>query len=96
MLDILSRSIARAGGIEVADHVRIVPRRKPGKSVLRLLAGAFRRYRARKSALKALSRLDDRLLCDIGLHRGILSEAADRFVELQAANDNADQPRSAA
>ena len=94
MLDILSRSIARAGGIEVADHVRIVP--KPGKSVLRRLAGAFKRYRARKSALKVLSRLDDRALDDIGLHRGILYQAADRFAGQQAANENAEAPDKAA
>ncbi len=88
MSTIQSRSIARAGGIEVADHIRVVP--KPGKSVLRRLAGAFKRYRARKSALKVLSRLDDRALDDIGLHRGILSEAADRFVGQQAANETAE------
>ncbi len=94
MLDILSRSIARAGGIEVADHIRIVP--LPGKSVLRRLAGAFKRYRARKSALKVLSRLDDRALDDIGLHRGMLREAADGFAGRQAANENAEAPDKAA
>ncbi len=96
MLDILSRSIARAGGIEVADHIRIVPRPKPGKSILRRLAGAVSRYRTRSSILKVLARLDDRSLDDIGLHRGRLYEAANRFAEQQAANDNAEAPRSAA
>ncbi len=95
MLDILTRSIARAGGIEVADHIRIVPRPKPGKSALRRLAGAFSRYRARNSALKVLSRLDDRLLGDIGLHRGMLRDAADGIVDPRAANDNAAAPRAA-
>jgi uncharacterized protein YjiS (DUF1127 family) len=96
MLDILSRSIARAGGIEVADHTRIVPVPRPGKSVLRRLAGAFSRYRARKSTLKVLSRLNDRSLDDIGLQRGALRDAADGFAGLRAANDNAPQaPRAA-
>jgi uncharacterized protein YjiS (DUF1127 family) len=94
MLDILSRSIARAGGIEIADHLRIVPR--PGKSALRRLVGALNRYRDRKSALRVLSRLDDRLLDDIGLRRGALRETANRLADLRAANDNATPaPRAA-
>ncbi len=96
MLDILSRSIARAGGIEVADHVRIVPRPKPGKSVLRRLAGTFRQYHGRNSALKVLARLDDRSLDDIGLQRDALRDAANDFAGLSAANDIAYTPRSAA
>ncbi len=87
MSTIQSRSIARAGGIDVADQIRIAA--KPGKSVLRRLVGAFNRYRNRDSAIKALSRLNDRMLKDIGLHRGNIHDVADRFADSRATNDNA-------
>ncbi len=58
MMDILFRSIARAGGIEVPDGVRIVP--LPRRS------GHGRRVAARslRSLGRALYRLGDRLVAE--------------------------------
>ena len=96
MLDILFRSVARAGGIEIPDHVRIVPPAKPRKSVLRRLAGAFSRYRARKSTFNILSRLDDRALADVGLRREVLRDIAGDMVHLRAAaNESRSIPAAA-
>ncbi len=86
MSTILSRNTARAAGIEVADHIEITP--KPGTSVLQRLVSAIDRFRNRYSAIKALSRLDDRMLRDIGVHRGMIRDAADRFADPRAAGGN--------
>jgi len=95
MLEILSRSIARAGGIEVPDDRRIVNRPAPRRSILESLAQAFdrgkvafERWHVRRSALMTLQALDDRTLRDIGLGRGMLYEVAEDISRLQVANDN--------
>lgn len=88
MLDILTRSIARAGGIEVPDHVRIVAPSLPRRPILERLAAAFERWNIRRSTYLTLKELDDRSLADIGLRRGMLYEVADDIGRLAAANDN--------
>ena len=88
MLDILTRSIARAAGVEVPDTVRIVEPSPPRQSILESLAEAFERWNIRRSTYLTLKQLDDHLLADIGLHRGILHDVADDISRLTVANDN--------
>ena len=92
MLDILTRSIARAGGIEVPDHVRIVPapapRRPILKPALKSIVDAFERWNVRRATWLTLKEMDDYMLADIGLHRGILRDVADNIGRLASANDN--------
>lgn len=47
----------------------------------RRLTGALARAQRRRAALGALSRLSDRQLTDIGLHRGQLSEVVDAMLD---------------
>ena len=88
MLDILTRSIARAAGVEVPDNVRIVEPSPPRRSIFESLAEAFERWNIRRSTYLTLRELDDRLLADIGLHRGMLHDVADDISRLTVANDN--------
>lgn len=88
MLDILTRSIARAGGIEVPDNVRIVEPSPPHRSIFKGLATAFERWNIRRSTFLTLKQLDDHLLADIGLRRGMLHDVADGVSRLAMANDN--------
>ena len=87
MLDILTRSIARAGGIEVPDNVRIVEAAKSRRPILEVLADAFGRWNVRRATWLTLRAMDDRTLADIGLYRGMLHDVADD-VSRWAANDN--------
>lgn len=87
MLDILTRSIARAAGVEVPDDVRIVEPSAPRPSVFKRIAGAFERWNVRRSTYLTLKAMDDHLLSDIGLHRGMLHQIADDMSRV-AANDN--------
>ena len=92
MMDILTRSIARAGGIEVPDNVRIVPtpapRRPILKPALKSIADAFERWNVRRATWLTLRALDDRTLTDIGLRRGMLQDVADDVSRLASVNDN--------
>jgi uncharacterized protein YjiS (DUF1127 family) len=88
MLDILTRSIARAGGIEIPDNVRIVEPSPPRRSIFQSLARAFERWNIRRSTWLTLRELDDHVLADIGLHRGMLHNVADDMSRLAVANDN--------
>lgn len=88
MLDILARSIARAAGVETPDNVRIVEPSPPRQPILESLAKAFERWNVRRSTYLTLRELDDHLLSDIGLHRGILHDVADDISRLAVANDN--------
>lgn len=89
MLDIVSRSIARAGGIEVPDHVRIVPAsRWTLRRLLGAMAAGIRRWRDRRATYLALTALSDHHLQDIGLHRDMLDRAAADLSQVRFANDN--------
>ncbi len=88
MLDSLYRGIARAGGVEVSGDVRIVEKSPSRPSVLKRFAAAFERWNVRRSTYLTLRQLDDRILKDIGLHRGVLHSVADQVSRLAAANDN--------
>lgn len=88
MLDILSRSIARAAGVEIPDNVRIVEPSAPRQSIFESLAEAFERWNVRRSTYMTLRELDDHMLADIGLHRGILHDVADDISRFAVANDN--------
>jgi len=88
MLDILARSIARAAGVEIPDNLRIVGLPAPRRSIFRSLAAAFERWNIRRSTYLTLKQLDDHMLADIGLHRGILHNVADDIGRFAAANDN--------
>ncbi len=88
MLDILTRSIARAAGVEVPDHARIVEKSPAHPSVLKRFAAAFERWNVRRSTYLTLRQLDDRILKDIGLHRGALHGVADEIGRRAVANDN--------
>lgn len=85
MLDILIRSVARAGGIEVPSNVRIIEPSPARPSILKRAADAFERWNVRRSTYLTLKQLDDRTLRDIGLHRDMLRDYAG---DLTAANDN--------
>ena len=87
MMDILTRSIARAGGIEVPDNVRIFEAPSSRRPILEVLAEAFERWNVRRSTWLTLRELDDRTLTDIGLDRGRLHDVADEISRL-AVNDN--------
>jgi len=87
MLDILARSIARAGGIEVPDNVRIVEAAASRRPILKVLADAFGRWNVRRATWLTLRELDDRMLADIGLDRAMLHDVADDMSQ-RAANDN--------
>ncbi len=81
MLDILIASIARAGGIEISPvrHTQVpTPAFRPVPLFGRLVAG-YRRMRDRREAYRALARLDDHALRDIGLDRGMIGQAADEL-----------------
>jgi len=88
MLDILTRSIARAAGVEVADNQPIVEPSAPRRSIFESLADAFERWNIRRSTYLTLRDLDDHMLADIGLHRGMLYDVADDISQLAVANDN--------
>lgn len=106
MLDILTSSIARAGGIEVSADPQILQRPSARRSILKGVAEsvrrgmrAFERWNLRRSTWLTLKALDDRTLADIGLDRGMLYQVADDIVRLPVANDNdarAGRPRLAA
>lgn len=89
MLDILLRSVARAGGVEIPKGVPIVERPPSRPSVVKRLAATFERWHVRRSTYLTLKQLDDRMLKDIGLDRGMLLGVADRMARYAAANDNA-------
>lgn len=88
MLDVLFRSIARAGGVEMPDGMRVIERSPPRPSILRRFAGRFERWNVRRSAYLTLNQLDDRMLKDIGLHRSMLRDVVHRMESYAAANDN--------
>lgn len=88
MLDLFTRSIARAGGIEIPDEMRIVESPASRPSILRRIAAGFERWNNRRSTYLTLQELDDRLLKDIGLDRSQLYGVADRISRRAAANDN--------
>lgn len=89
MLEILTRSIARAGGIEVPENVSITGSTADRRSVLAKVKEALERWNIRRSTYLTLKHLDDRTLADIGLHRSMLHGIADDVSRLAAANDNA-------
>lgn len=88
MLEILSRSIARAGGIEVPENVSITGSTAKRRSVLAKVMEAFERWNIRRSTYLTLRQLDDRTLADIGLHRSMLHGIANDISQLAPANDN--------
>jgi uncharacterized protein YjiS (DUF1127 family) len=88
MLDILLRSVARAAGVEAPDGVQMVERPPSRPSVVKRLAAAFERWNLRRSTYLTLRQLDDRMLKDIGLDRGMLHEVAGKMARHAAANDN--------
>ena len=88
MLDSLYRGIARATGIEVPADVRIVEKTASRPSAFKRLAAALQRWNVRRSTYLTLQQLDDRILKDIGLHRGALYGVADEIGRRAAANDN--------
>jgi uncharacterized protein YjiS (DUF1127 family) len=88
MLDILTRSIARAAGVEVPDNVRVLEPSPPRQSIFKSLGEAFERWNVRRSTYLTLRELDDHMLADIGLHRGMLHDVADDISRLAVANDN--------
>jgi uncharacterized protein YjiS (DUF1127 family) len=87
MLDILTRSIARAAGVEVPDNMRIIEPSAPRQSIFKSLAEAFELWNVRRSTWLTLRELDDHMLADIGLHRGMLHDVADDISRLAVAND---------
>lgn len=92
MLDIWSRSIARAAGVETPDNVRIVPATRPPRWRVRdlftAIATQYRQWRDRRETYHTLAALSDHHLEDIGLHRGMLDRAADDLTHIRFANDN--------
>jgi uncharacterized protein YjiS (DUF1127 family) len=88
MMDIFARSIARAGGIEVAQDARIFETPTSRRSFLKRIVQAFERWNVRRSTYLTLQRMDDRLLKDIGLHRGALYSVAGEIGRQAAANEN--------
>lgn len=88
MMDIFVRSIARAGGIEVPDDARIFDTPPSRRSILKGLVQAFARWNVRRSTYLTLQQMDDRMLKDIGLHRGALHRVAGEIGQRAAANDN--------
>lgn len=92
MLEIWSRSIARAAGVEVPDEVRILPVTRPPRRRVRglftAIAARYREWRDRRETYRTLAALSDHHLEDIGLHRGMLERAADDLAQLRFANDN--------
>lgn len=95
MLDILTRSIARAGGIEVPTDKHVVQRPSLRRPIIESLAEsftrgklAFERWNLRRSTWLTLKALDDRTLRDIGLDRGMLYQVADDISQLRTANDD--------
>lgn len=89
MLTIWTHSIARAAGVEIPPGrlpIATTPRRR--FRLVRRLMGAWRRWRDRRETLRALRRLDDRLLADIGLNRGMIDDVGDGLIRSRPANDN--------
>ncbi len=92
MLELWSRSIARAAGVEIPDDVRILPENRTRRRTLRdriaAIVAGYRRWRDRRATYNALASLSDYHLRDIGLHRGMLERAADDLTHIRYANDN--------
>lgn len=89
MLTIWTHSIARAAGVEIpAGRLPVGPAVPRGFPLARRLAQAWRVWRDRRETRRALQRLDDRLLADIGLSRGMIDYAADGLIRSRPANDN--------
>lgn len=90
MLNILIHSIARAGGVEL-PLARDTRSRNPDGRVRALLArmmASYRRQRDRRQTYRALARLSDHALRDIGLERGMIERVADDLASRTPANDN--------
>jgi len=89
MLTIWTHSFARAAGVEIPPGKlpvsAVIPR---GFPLLRRLAKGWRAWRDRRETLRALHRLDDRMLADIGLNRGMLDGVAEGLIRFRPANDN--------
>ncbi len=101
MLDIVMRSIARAGGIEVPADRRIVAPPPRGRSPIRRLVGAVERWFARRPARCASKPEGDRARPGIGPTRGVFQAASGGTARLggvadcaisPACNDNAGLP----
>jgi len=89
MLTIWTHSIARAAGVEIPQGRLPIATASPrGFPLVRRLARAWRGWRDRRETLRALQRLDDRLLADIGLSRGMIDGVADGLIRSRPANDN--------
>jgi uncharacterized protein YjiS (DUF1127 family) len=94
MMDILMRSVARAGGIEVPDDVRIFEAPPSRPSALKRLFGAFERWRACRSTFASLNQIDERTLNDIGLDRGNLHDVADNCGRGDEASSGSDREQA--
>lgn len=89
MLNIWTRSIARAAGVEVPeDKLPVAPAERRRIGLARRIAAAWRDWRDARVTRRALYRLNDRMLADIGLDRGRIDGVADELIRSRAANDN--------
>lgn len=94
MLTIWTHSIARAAGVEIPTGPLPITSPAPrGFPLVRRLGKVWRAWRDRRETLRALQRLDDRMLADIGLNRGMIDGVAEDLVRSRPANDNRPLPR---
>lgn len=96
MMEALTRGIARAAGVEVPPDVAIVEPATPRPTLLSRAVRAFRLWHIRRSTYRTLQQLDDRILKDIGLHRGTLDGVADAMGRRALGEAPVPSPRTVA